>query len=129
MYEEVLIADRLHLVGDPDKDIEKVEMFSLKPGDKVTQLGKYTKNGKESSSSRVVKFTTYATYVGVWVDECQKYIAFKFHPDELIGAKEPIDVYTLFKVLNSGEHTELMQYTETGRQLLIYQIHFELFKN
>lgn len=95
-----IIQDRLCSIGKPL--VEPKQMFGLEVGTLVSEIGELSKNGNETSSSRLDSFDTYVEYLGVCKIETEEYLAFYWHPPP---EKENIELVLLYSF--NTEHNEL----------------------
>lgn len=115
-------------------DIIKEDCYGLQPGDRVTQIGDYNKNGKETSSCRVWKLKPPLTYAGTWqipepVDEWEKSKQALFMIHESLTYQwadlfnTPIPFYFLFSIT---EFNQLWQVKPQLNNIFIYKAKFIL---
>lgn len=123
MYDKILIHGYPCLIGE-DIPFEKKECFTLKPGDTIMQIGKYT-----SGCSRETRFTYPAKYVGrINIDE-KDFAAFWVDDREIEGfdASYPRrPVYVLYVVLE--EQGELLHISYRNLTPGIHKAVFQKYK-
>jgi hypothetical protein len=105
--------------------------LDLKPGDKANQIGRLNKNGKETSSCRVDKFTLLLTYRGTVEYDDEKWICFEIPPEGLSGfdlfhPEEPI--FIMYMVFENDEDIELLvpYWTSHGGAIRIHKAVFSV---
>ena len=116
------------LLGSPP--LRKVKYLDLKPGTRVTKIGAPGRNGKETSSNRVIEYDPPAIYAGRIILEFQNgdehdYVAFKLDPESHKGD----NVFQLFSPieadLGNGVRDELILQNFKALSILIYKAVFE----
>ena len=116
-----LIYDQPYLVGDYDGILEKRIKFGLAPGTKVLSIGRLTKNGKQSSSCRLLETPTPMEYRGILNIENERFLAFLIAQGEVEGTDKP--VYKLFHY--SDEFMELYVPGIKSQTIAIYKAVFK----
>lgn len=129
-YEHALVGGMHMLIGNPLSEIEPLSRFGLEVNSKVSQVGRYTANGKESSSCRVRKITPFMTYKGVYRFEDSEHMAFLLPPGGVTGWKDnetPKDIYSLWSI-NDGSsiEPELVVFDYDINSIYIYKPEFKI---
>lgn len=79
-FEQISIDGNPCLIGDPP--LLEEPFFSLKVGDKITQIG----DGRQSSTHRTLYIEPYMTYSGAYdAKDGTKYFVFKIPPERISG--------------------------------------------
>lgn len=107
--ERILINGYPCLLGNPY--IEDKSYFNLNPGQKINQIGCGSKNGKESSSSRIQKFDVPITFRGFYDLDGTNFLTFQFEPGYCKGFDLFNPEQNVFTIYEIGDN-ELYQYSE-----------------
>eukprot|EP01029_Cantina_marsupialis_P030381 TRINITY_DN8214_c0_g1_i1.p1 TRINITY_DN8214_c0_g1~~TRINITY_DN8214_c0_g1_i1.p1 ORF type:complete len:230 (-),score=50.93 TRINITY_DN8214_c0_g1_i1:687-1274(-) len=127
-FNKILIEGYQMTYGKPN--LEEVEKFGLKPGDKINRIGRETENGRQSYACRMKEFTPYIEYAGLFHLENREFMAFKL-PEGGVGGfdlfKEVRDIYSLWETIEHSEsEPELMLFDHDSDTPEVHKAVFNL---
>lgn len=130
--EKVLANGYMILLSPTEEDLILKPMLGLDVGDRITSIGGYSKNGKQTSSNRMMKVEPFMTYQGVFKDEKKnEYMVFDM-PDDMIsgwGDKYPKQKWSiLMLIVRIGNYSELLVHNYNKQSILIYKPIFKMYK-
>jgi hypothetical protein len=125
-FEEIEVCGVFYLIGNPEEKLMKFPWINLNIDDKVTKIGRLTKNGKESSSCRVHKTEPYMTYKGQYWDN-NNLMWLVFLLPELFKATQQPFYFMMCPLICPGEEPELLVPNYKDKTIAIYKAEFELY--
>lgn len=126
--EDDLIMIEGYPMLDGYSEFELKDRFDLKIGDKINQIGRLTKSGRESSSCRVMKITPHMTYSGLVRIQGIEFMAFKLPEDGVSGFTAEYskrEIFSLWKVVEvKGYEPELILHNDISETIEIHKAVF-----
>lgn len=111
-----------HLLGHA-KFVDE-EIFGLRIGQIIVELGTTGRNNKITSSNRIQTWEHGATYSGSITLGDEKFYAFKLDEKEYLGSDKPL--YTLFNAIQGEDRNEFILKNLTFNSILIYNAVYKL---
>jgi len=124
MLEKVLICNRPHLIGNGIFSNKSIQGINV--GDMIIQIGRWSANNKETSSSRRVIYDYPVTYVGCYYFQDKEWLVFQYDKREVPdpnGILEGKYLYAMFINCNTELIVPFYNKNET-MSILIYPGHF-----